>query len=108
MFVKPHTGSNARSAFAIERMGDGAYRIEGGVHDEAYVTGRLREALREGALLVQQRLVSAPELADLTTAGVPPTLRIITACEPGGQPFMHSALFSIRVPGEQIPIPTGR
>jgi hypothetical protein len=94
MFVKPASGSRSRDAF----------RVDGRVRDEA-LTARLRQAAASDALLVQRCLQSASGLADLATDGVPPVLRIITAREPGGDAFLHSALFSIRVPGESAAHP---
>ena len=87
LFVKPRRGARSRHAFAATGAPD--------------VTRRLRAALAEDELLVQQRIAVAPELADLATDGVPPVLRLVTVREPGGEPFLHSALFSIRVPGER-------
>lgn len=101
MFVKPHHGSRGRNAFSILRLAPGHYWIDGGPHDEAYVTQRLRDAAVGDALLVQRRVTGIKALADLGTPdGNPPVLRIMTACEPGGEPFLHSASFSMRAIGE--------
>ena len=101
MFVKPQHGSRGRNAFSILRLAPGHYWIDGGPHDEAYVTRRLREAAAGDALLVQRRVSGVPALADLGTPdGNPPVLRVMTAREPGGEPFLHSASFSMRAVGE--------
>jgi hypothetical protein len=86
LFVKPQNGSRSRDAFRVE--------------DRRDITARLKQAAARDTLLVQECLAPAPELADLATDNVPPVLRLITACEPGGQPFPHSAWLAIRVPGE--------
>lgn len=91
LFVKPQGGSRGRDAF----------RISG---DRAPFAARLERAAATDALLVQPCLNAAPELADLATDGVPPVLRLIMARAPGGAAFLHSALFSIRVPGERHPL----
>jgi hypothetical protein len=99
MFVKPANGSRSRGVFAVRRIAPGQYRIGGDVCDEAAVAARLREILARGTLLIQRRVAGAAELAGLETDGAAPVLRLITAREPGGQPFLHSSLFSMRVPG---------
>jgi hypothetical protein len=84
VFVKPRHGSATRGA----------------------MTGteflRRRQPLPSAdELLVQTRLCATPELADLATSGAAPVLRLTTARYPGETPFLHSALISITVPGEQ-------
>lgn len=86
LFVKPRGGSRGRDAFRIE--------------DRAAARERLNQVLAEHEVLVQRCLTAAPELADLATGGVPAVLRLVVAREPGGEPFLHSALFTVRVPGE--------
>ena len=101
MFVKPRGGRRSRNAFSVVRIGQGAYWVDGARHDEAYVVARLRKAAADDDLLVQQCLTGIPEIADLNnTEGGAPVLRIVTACEPNGRPFLHSAWITIRVPGE--------
>jgi hypothetical protein len=102
MFVKPRSGRRSQNAFSVLRLAPDAYWIDGARRDEAYAVARLRNAAANDALLVQQRLVGVPELADLGTKdGAPPVLRLMTACEPRGEPFLHSGSFSIVVPGEK-------
>ena len=106
MFVKPRSGRRSRNAFSIVRMESGAYWVDGAPRDKAYVAARLRDAAADDDLLVQQRLTGVAEIADLgSIEGAPPVLRIMTACEPHGEPFLHSAWLSIRVPGEAISHP---
>jgi hypothetical protein len=101
MFVKPNSGRRGINSFSISRLAPDAYWMDGARRDEAYVTARLRAAAANDALLVQHRLTGVPELADLgTSEGAPPVLRMITVCEPGGEPYLHGALLAIRVPGE--------
>lgn len=83
LFVKPRHGSAGRGAMS------GAEFLRG---------GRARAASDD--LLVQVRLEPAPELADLATKGAAPVLRLTTAREPEGAAFLHSALVSIDVPGQ--------
>ncbi|MDB5677785.1 sugar-transfer associated ATP-grasp domain-containing protein [Sphingomonas bacterium] len=102
MFVKPRSGRRSQNAFSVLRLAPDGYWIDGARRDQAYATARLRDAAANDALLVQQRLAGVPELADLGTKdGAPPVLRLMTACEPGGAPFLHSGSFSIVVPGEK-------
>jgi hypothetical protein len=100
MFVKPQSGSHGRDAFRVVRVAPDRWRIGDAIHDRAQLTKRLARTAARDALLVQQCLRSAPELEDLAMEGMPPFLRIVIAREPGGEPFLHSVLFSIRVPGE--------
>ena len=91
LFVKPQSGSRGQDAFRVDRV-------------DPSVAARLKRAAAGDALLVQHCLAPAPELADLATGGIPPVLRLIMAREPRGAPFLHSALFSVRVPGETHPL----
>lgn len=101
MFVKPRGGRRSLNSFGISRLAPEVYWLDGARRDKAYVTARLRAAAAGDTLLVQQRLTGIPELADLdSSTGAPPVLRIMTACEPGGEPYLHAACLAIGVPGE--------
>lgn len=101
LFVKPRHGAARRGAYAIDVLDDARYRLDG---DPAIDRPRLLERLRAGSthddLLVQTRLAPASELVDLMSGNNVPVLRVTTACEPGGQPFVHSALLEVGMPGE--------
>lgn len=102
LFVKPRHGAARRGVLAIDVLGAGRYRIDGG-----QPIGRppLLERMRIGAahddLLVQARLTPASEIVDLMAGDDVPVLRVTTAREPNGQPFVHSALLEVHVPGER-------
>jgi hypothetical protein len=102
VFVKPRHGAARRGALAIDVLGMGRYRIDGG---EPIDRSPLLERLRIGAvhddLLVQTRLTPASELVDLMSGDDAPVLRVTTAREPDGEPFVHSALLEVHVPGER-------
>lgn len=100
MFVKPQSGSHGRDAFRVVRVAPERWRIGETVYDRAQLTRKLKRGASRDALLVQRCLRSAPELADLALEGMPPFFRFVIAREPGGKPFLHSVLCSIRVPGE--------
>lgn len=102
LFVKPRHGAARRGAYAIDVLGGGRYVLGGG---QTLDRPRLRERLRTGSLhddlLVQSRLAPSSELVDLMSGGDVPVLRVTTAREPGGQPFVHSALLEVRMPRER-------
>ncbi len=102
LFIKPRHGSAARGTMAIDSLAGGVWRIDG---DRFLVGPEMLKSLVMGAavsdsLLVQGRLDTAVELADLTTAGPAPVLRLNMARHPGRAAFLHSALLTIDVPGE--------
>lgn len=100
-FVKPRFGRRGRNAFSVTRRGVGTYWMEGALRDAQDVVTKLRTAAAREPLLVQQRVEGIPELADLgSPEGASPVLRIMTACEPGGEPYLHGALLSMPVAGE--------
>lgn len=101
MFVKPRRGRRGLDSFSVSRLGPDAYWMEGARRDMDYVNTRLQAAAAKDDVLVQQRLTGEPELADLgSREGAPPVVRIMTACEPGGRPYLHAAWLTIHVPGE--------
>ncbi|HEY4088199.1 MAG TPA: sugar-transfer associated ATP-grasp domain-containing protein [Bryobacteraceae bacterium] len=100
LFVKPRIGAASRGTFSLEVTGAGTCRINNG---STVPIESLRDRLTfaaTGDFLVQPYLFAAPALADLTTAGAAPVLRITTARNPREAPFLHSALLAIDVPGE--------
>lgn len=101
MFVKPRRGRRGLDSFSVSRLAPEAYWIDGARRDVEYAKTRLQAAAAKDDLLVQQRLIGEPALADLgSSEGAPPVVRIMTACEPGGQPYLHAAWLTIHVPGE--------
>ena len=101
LFVKPRHGSASRGSMPIDVIRRGSYRMNGGPScDTAVLQGRLTALAKTDTLLVQSRLEAGEETADLASGGDAPVLRLTTAREPGGEPFLHSGLLAIRVPGE--------
>lgn len=99
-FLKPRHGCRTHNTFAVDRLDEGLYRVEGQTGGADFLAAQLRPALAEDDLLVQERIEAAPELADLVTLGRAPVLRMFTAREPDGAAFLHSALMWTAVPGE--------
>ena len=101
VFVKPRHGSAGRGTMSLEVRAAGRFSLGSGatIGSEALNKILCRLASRDD-LLVQARLTSAPDLADLVTNERPPILRLTTARAPGAVPFFHSALLSVDVPGE--------
>lgn len=97
LFVKPRYGSAGLGTLAVDVLGGARFRLDG---REPVDGERLRQRLGAGPWLAQPLLEPAAELADLATAGRAPVLRLNTAREPGGAPFLHSALLELDVPGE--------
>lgn len=98
LFVKPRHGWAGREAAAVDVLGDGTFRIGGNAAVDARAfLAHLAAGAALDDLLIQDRLTAAPELADLAADG-PPVLRLTVAREPGGAPFLHSALLCIGVP----------
>lgn len=101
LFVKPRSGAASRGCAAIVVQADGCYRINDGASiDAAALAGKLAAAAVPEELLVQPRLLAAADLQDLASSAVAPVLRLTTVREPGGAPFLHSALLEIAAPGE--------
>ncbi|WP_298324099.1 sugar-transfer associated ATP-grasp domain-containing protein [Asticcacaulis sp.] len=99
LFVKPRRGSGGRAAFSLVREDDG-WRVNGGSPtDWLGLRSRLLRMAATDDLLVQERLTTRFDLADLAEAGRAPVLRLTSARAPGQLPFLHSALLNIPVPG---------
>jgi len=100
LLVKPRHGSAGRGTMSVDVCGEGLFSVNG---DAAVGAEALAARLAAGAatddLLVQERLAGCPELADFSAGGAP-VPRVTTAREPGGEPFLHSVLLAIPVPGE--------
>jgi hypothetical protein len=98
-FIKPRHGSASRGTLWVDVLGKGSFSLNG---SEAVGVERLAARLAadtaEDDLLLQERLTACPEMADLSAQGRAPVFRVTTAREPGGAPFVHSALLSIPVP----------
>lgn len=100
LFVKPRCGSGGRNAFAVVQSGDG-WQIDGvPVHPDRLIA-HLAHLAQGDDLLVQERLLVAESLADLSCLGRAPVLRLTTSRAPGGPPTLHSALMMIPRPGMQ-------
>lgn len=99
LFVKPRYGQGGRNAFALSRHGEG-WHIDGQLVEMSVLRARLEKLSRQDDLLLQEWLTAAPTLADLSADGRAPVLRLTTACLPGEAPFLHTALLSIAVPGQ--------
>jgi len=78
LFIKPVYGQGGKKATRWEYIGSGYFRHnDGGVATGSQVLERLRRASRHGAFLVQPRLVSHHEIADLAN-GTLSTVRVMT------------------------------
>lgn len=97
LFWKPRHGHANRDVFALVPQG-GAWLIDGRVISESDLHARLERVVSQDDLLIQERFVAAPDLADLAVADRAPVLRLVTARLPGAEPFLHSALLTIGVP----------
>jgi hypothetical protein len=100
LFLKPRRGAASRGALALDVLEDGAYRLAGVALDRGRLADRLAAFARADDLIVQDRLTSAAELADLATGGQAPVLRLTLARAPGGEALVDSGLLSIDTPGE--------
>lgn len=100
LFIKPRRGSGGRGAFALRASGNGQWRARDGTPlDRTGVIARLRTAAAHEDILVQERLIGCVPGLDLPDTGWTTVLRLTTAREPGGEPFLHSALLVVPVPG---------
>lgn len=97
LFVKPRHGHGHRDAFALVHQ-DGAWLVNGRSVSTADLQHRLEQASRRDDLLLQERLLAITELADLAVDDRAPVLRLVTARQPGGDPFLHSAMLTLGVP----------
>lgn len=98
LFIKPRHGQGGRGGFCLTRSGD-SWQMDGAAVAESALLDRMNRAAAQDDLLIQERLVAPPDLADLATCDRAPVLRIVTARHPEAAPFLHSALVSIGVPG---------
>jgi hypothetical protein len=100
LFVKPRHGSGGRGTLRVEVVAGGRYRLDGDdLVDVEALMRRVSAAVSEDDILVQEMLAAREDLRDLTDGDRAPVLRLTTAREPGGVPFLHSALLEIAVPG---------
>ncbi|MBN9133690.1 MAG: hypothetical protein J0H48_10060 [Nitrosospira multiformis] len=92
LFIKPVHGQGGKKATRWEYIGSGHFRgNDGGVATGSQVLERLRHASRHGAFLVQPRLVSHHEIADLAS-GILSTVRVMTCRnEKGGVEVTNAA-----------------
>jgi len=100
LFVKPRFGQGGRDTFSLTRTGH-AWELDGRPVAASVLLERLSRSAKQGDLLVQERLVAAPDLMDLAADGRAPVLRLVTARCPGEAPFLHSAVVSVAVPGRR-------
>lgn len=98
LFIKPRHGHGGRGCFALTRTGT-QWLMDGRPVQEIDLLDRLGRLSRMDDLLIQERLVAAPDLSGLCTDDRPPVLRIVTAQPPGEAPFLHSAMLAIGIPG---------
>ncbi|WP_290978487.1 sugar-transfer associated ATP-grasp domain-containing protein [Ferrovibrio sp.] len=98
LFVKPRHGSGGHGGFALARV-SGAWQMNQRLVTDAALLTRLTRLAQQDDLLLQERLLAAPDLADLMVDGRAPVLRLVTARLPGAAPFLHSAMLSIGLPG---------
>ncbi len=101
LFIKPRHGSAGRGARRVDVTHNRRFRIAGGAPMEhAAFAAWLGARVANDDLLVQEYLAAASDLTDLAPDGNPPVLRLTTARMPDAEPFLHSALLCIGVPGE--------
>lgn len=99
LFVKPRHGHGGRGGFALDYV-DAEWRMDGRPVAEPDLLARIARSVRNDDLLIQERVRAHPALGNLTQAGRAPVLRLVTARYPGAQPFLHSALMAVSVPGQ--------
>ncbi|MGC6328483.1 sugar-transfer associated ATP-grasp domain-containing protein [Rhizorhabdus sp. FW153] len=99
LFLKPRHGHGGRGAFALDGHA-GEWRIDGQAVPMPTLLDRLQRSVRFDDLLVQERLTASPDLVDLAVADPAPVLRIVTGRWPGAEPFVHSAMLTLGVPGQ--------
>lgn len=98
LVLKPRYGSGGRNVSAITRTGDG-WQIDGLDVDAGRLSEHLTQLSAGHELIVQDRLVSADGLADLSWRGRAPVLRLATSRIPAGPPQLDSALLILPRPG---------
>ncbi|HEX8873213.1 MAG TPA: sugar-transfer associated ATP-grasp domain-containing protein [Nitrosospira sp.] len=93
LFIKPLHGQGGKNATRWDYLGSGQFRRnDGEIATGNQVLERLRHASRHGAFLVQPRLVSHSEIADLAN-GVLSTVRIMTCRNERGEYEATNAAF---------------
>lgn len=98
LFIKPRYGSGGRDALVITRSGD-RWQIDGAEIDPVRLISHLAQMTIHGEMILQDRLVSADSLADLSWRERAPVLRLATSSTPDGQPQLDSVLLIIPRPG---------
>lgn len=98
LFIKPRHGSGGLNANAITRCGD-RWQMDGADIAPGALIGLLTQMTRGGEMILQDRLVSAHSLADLSSSKREPVLRIVTSRIRGGQPRLDSVVLIIPRPG---------
>lgn len=97
LFIKPRTGRGGRGTQIWRYLGGDRYARENGVSMRGReLIDALRHEAKDGALLVQPRLVNHPELHSLC-GDVFSTARIMTCLDETGEPEVTCAVFRIAV-----------
>ncbi|HEV7289955.1 sugar-transfer associated ATP-grasp domain-containing protein [Sphingomonas sp.] len=99
LFAKPRHGHGGRGGFALDYV-ESEWRMDGRPVSEPDLLARIARSVRHDDLLIQERVRAHPALENLSQGGRAPVLRLVTAQYPGAQPFLHSALMAIGVPGQ--------
>ena len=99
LFLKPRHGHGGRGAFSLTVESD-VWSMNGYPGTRASVTARISRLTQTDEVLVQDRLMSIDTLSDLAPGGRAPVLRLVTACTPQGDPFLHSAMLMVARPGK--------
>lgn len=99
LFAKPRHGRGGRGGFAIDYV-ESEWRVDGRPVSESALLARIARSVRDDDLLIQERVPAHPALESLTQRGRAPVLRLVTARYPGAPPFLHSALMTVNVPGQ--------
>lgn len=100
LIAKPRHGAAGRGVVAITVSPGHDFCVSGERLARTELARHLRKMAEADDVLIQERLRATDELADLATGGRAPVLRLTTAREPEGAPFLHAALLEIDVPGE--------
>ncbi|MBU2089284.1 MAG: hypothetical protein KKB63_01850 [Alphaproteobacteria bacterium] len=98
LFLKPRHGQGGRNAFALTQQGE-TWHLDGRPITATALCERLQRLSRQDDLLLQEKLIADPDLAELVADDRAPVLRLATARLPGEAPFLQSALLTLAVPG---------
>lgn len=99
LFVKPRRGFGGHGAFGVEALDGRQWRLEDGtVMDLQGLCAKLRQAASHEEILIQEYLRSSSVLPGNDDGKRPAVLRLTTAREPEGRPFVHSVVLVIPVP----------